>query len=462
MEIEDARAQVVLPHRHRPLRIAPARTRPMAHPLNVVAEPVLAAGIDAAPLSPGTVLRLGRRMILLSALSQNIGTGLMFGSFGTLVVDIERKMEVERGLSTAGAALVILTIGAIAPFLGVLMRKFGLRALMMTGALLCGSGYLAAALATNIVALLLAYALLVGPGIAMLGIAVPTSLVANWFVLGRGKAIGIVNMPIAVALVPPVTAALLPWLGLSGVYLVLAGTSVLLIPGLFWVIDHPERIGLKPHGEAPEATFDAAAKPIGAGALIRTGDYWLLGLAAAILGGGGATLATHIMPMAIGEGTAPALAALLISVLGASGVAGSLLYGMLADKIGGGRALALNAAIQAVLWCVLLVPMAFPLRLLLAALIGINAGGMMSTLGTAMSQRFGAAALGSALGLWSLMNLPFTVGMPPFAGALYARSGGYGIAFQVQITLFLVAAALATLAARRAAQSGLISSPASG
>ena len=60
------------------------------------------------------------------------------------------------------------------------------------------------------------------------------------------------------------------------------------------------------------------------------------------------------------------------------------------------------------------------------------------------------------------MNLPFTVGMPPFAGALYARSGGYDIAFQVQIMLFLLAAAFAKLAARRAAQSCLISSPASG
>ena len=413
-------------------------------------EPTLAiAGIAADPLSPGIVLRLGRRMILLSALSQNVATGFMFGSFGTLVVDIERKMHVERGLSTAGAALVILAIGAIAPFLGAAMRRFGLRMLLVTGAVLCASGYLAAALATNITALLLAYALLVGPGIAMLGIAVPTSLVANWFVLGRGKAIGIVNMPIAVALVPPITAALLPQLGLSGVYLLLAAASALLIPGLLFVIDHPERLGLRAHGETPAQAAEVAPPAMSALALVRTGDYWLLGLAAAILAGGGATIATHIMPMAMGEGTAPALAALLISVLGASGVAGSLLYGLLADRIGGGRALSINAALQVIFWCGLLVPMPFALRLVLAALIGINSGGMMSTLGTAMSQRFGAAALGGALGLWSLMNLPFTVGMPPLAGTLYARTGGYSVAFAVQIGLFAVAAIFATIAARR-------------
>jgi predicted MFS family arabinose efflux permease len=419
--------------------------------VGIVPEPVLAAaGVAADPLSPGIVLRLGRRMIVLSALSQNVASGLMFGSFGTLVVDIERKMHVDRGLSTAGAALVILAIGAIAPFLGAAMRRFGLRALLMTGALSCSLGYLVAALATNITLLLLAYALLVGPGIALLGIAVPTSLVANWFVLGRGKAIGIVNMPIAVALVPPITAALLPKLGLSGVYMGLAALSAILIPALLWVVDHPEKVGLRPHGEAPGTAIQAQSSPISALALVRTGDYWLLGLAAAMIAGGGATIATHIMPMAIGEGTAPALAALLISVLGASGVAGSLLYGMLADRVGGGRALAINAALQVALWCGLLISMPFALRMVLAGLIGINAGGMMSSLGTALSQRFGAAALGAALGLWSLMNLPFTVGMPPLAGALYARSGGYSVAFSVQIALYAAAAMLAMFAARRA------------
>lgn len=401
------------------------------------------------PRAAGGTLRLGRRMILLSALSQNAASGLMFGSFGTLVVEIERRMQVDRGLSTAGASLVILAIGLIAPFIGALLRRFGIKRILIAGAALCGSGYLAAAFAANIYTLLASYALLVGPGIALLGIAVPTSLVANWFVTGRGRAIGLVNMPVAVATVPPIMAFVVPAFGLTGSYLLLAILSFLLIPALLLVIDHPGQVGLRAHGDDTEQPVGELV-PQAAPRVVRTIDYWCIGLAASMLAGGGASLVTHLMPMAIGEGIRPELAAVLLSVLGGSGIIGSVLYGSLADRLGGSRALGLNAAIQAVLWIGMLMPMDFLPRLLLTAAIGVNAGGMISSLGTALSQRFGAAALGGAMGFWSLMNLPFSVGMPPLAGILYALYGGYTVAFSVQIGLFVTAALLAAVAARRA------------
>jgi len=380
-------------------------------------------------------------MVLLAALSQNVATGSMFGSIGALVVPIEQRMDVDRALGSAGGSLVILAIGLIAPFLGRLIMRFGLRRLMIAGALFCAGGYAAASLATNVWLLLLCYGLLIGPGVALLGVAVPTTLVANWFVTGRGKAIGIVNMPIAVALVPPIIAVLLPRFGLDGIYRVLAMGSLLLVPALFWVIERPEHLGMQPHGQGGGASIEAGSA-MSATALLRTGDYRRLALAAAMMGGGGALVATHIMSFAMGEGVAAPLAALLLSFVGAAGVLGSLAYGMLADRFGGRRALAVNALCQALLWAGLLIPMAYVPRAVLVALIGINAGGMITSLGTALSQRFGTAALGGALGLWSLLNLPFTVGMPPLAGFLFERLGGYEAAFAVQIALFLLAALL--------------------
>jgi len=394
-------------------------------------------------------LRIGRRMILLAALSQSVATGFMFGSFGAFVVPIEERMGVDRSLSAAGASLVILAIGLIAPFLGAAMRRFGLRPLLLIGALLCAAGYAGAAVSTTILPLLLCYGLLVGPGVALLGLAVPTALVANWFVAGRGRAIGIVNMPVAVAIVPTIIAQLLPRIGLDGTYLVLAGCTLLLVPALFLVVDHPERRGLKAHGHDDAAPEQGGGLPVPAAALVRTGDYWRVALAAAIIAGGGATLATHILPFAIGEGVDPALAAVLLALLGGAGVFGSLAYGMLSDRLGGQRALALNATIQSVLWFSFLMPLPFALRALLVVLIGLNAGGMIASVGTALSQRFGAVALGGALGLWSFISLPFTVGMPPLAGLLFERLGGYEAAFMVQIGLFIVAALLAGLSLGR-------------
>lgn len=400
--------------------------------------------------SPEAV-RLSRRMVTIAAVSQNVAIGLTFGSFGTLVVGIERTMHVGRGLSTLGAALAILTMGLLSPFLGALMQRFGLRTLLMAGAVATAVGYAVAATATGIVGLLLAYAVFIGPGIALLGMAVPSALVANWFVAGRGRALGIVNMPLVVAALPPIAAMLMLSFGLRGTYITLAVIAVALVPLLLLVIDKPEQVGLTARGGG--GTHDGPGEPaMGIGALIRTRDYWLLGGAAAILGGAGASLATHIVALAIGQGVAPPLAATLLSVLGGAGVLGSLGYGSLADRIGGWRALSLNAAIQAVLWLGLLVPMAFPLRMLLVAAIGLNSGGMVASIVTAYSQRFGPASIGGALGLWSLVSLPFTVAMPPLTGALYVAAGNYGLAFSIQIALFCVAAVAPWLGSFRRAK----------
>lgn len=404
--------------------------------------------LSASTMGPGTTatgtdspeaVRLSRRMVAIAALSQNIAVGLTFGSFGTLVVAIERTMHVGRGLSTLGAALAILTMGLLSPFLGALMHRFGLRKLLIAGAVFTAAGYAAAAAATGIVSLLLAYAVFIGPGIALLGMAVPSALVANWFIAGRGRALGIVNMPLVVAALPPLAAIMMLSFGLRGTYCALAAIALALVPLLLLVIDKPEQAGLtaRGHGGAHDGPREPA---LGIGALVRTRDYWLLGGAAAVLGGAGASLATHIVPLAIGQGVAPSLAATLLSVLGGAGIAGSLGYGTLADRIGGWRALSLNAAIQGVLWLGLLVPMAFPLRMLLVAAIGVNAGGMVASIVTAYSQRFGPASIGGALGLWSLVSLPFTVAMPPLTGALYVAAGNYGLAFSIQIALFGVAA----------------------
>ena len=400
------------------------------------------------PDSPAAV-RMSRRMLLIAAICQNIAVGLTFGSFGTLVVAVERTMHVDRGLSTLGAALAILTMGLLSPFLGGLMGRFGLRALLIAGALATAAGYGVAAVSTGIVGLLLAYAILIGPGIALMGLAVPSALVANWFIAGRGRAIGIVNMPVVVATLPPIAAVMVLSLGLRGTFVVLALIALALVPVLLLVVDKPQDVGLAARGQGGD--HDGPHEPaIGTGGLLRSRDFWLLGGAAAILGGGGASLATHIVPLATGQGVAPSLAATLLSVLGGAGILGSLGYGVIADRVGGWRALSANAAIQAVLWAGLLVPMAFPLRFLLVAAIGINSGGMVASIGTAFSQRYGTASLGGALGLWSLVSLPFTVALPPLTGALYAASGSYGQGFSVQIALFAVAAVAPWLGAYRA------------
>jgi predicted MFS family arabinose efflux permease len=390
---------------------------------------------------------LAWRMVIIACLAQNTAVGMMVGSFGTLVESVEAKMGVDRELSSLGLPLAAIGMALLSPVVGSLSARLSLRWIMILGAIMNASGYGVLAGAKTITANLLAYGLLVGPGLALLGTVAPSTLVSRWFVVHRGRGLGIVNTPLFTMVTPLGVIILLRHGGLSLAYSTMASLFLALLVPLWFVVDYPPSAG-DPTGE--DLGAETAHNPgFSTAELLRSGRFWVLILAVASIGTGAAIMYTHLVPMTIGWGLDATHAALLIGVMGGAGILGSIVFGWIADKVGGGWATAINCMAQAVLWTILLLQPTYPLLLLLIAMIGVGLGAIAATIGVALSELFGPASFGRGYGLSGLITLPFIACAAPLAGVVFGRTGSYAGVLILQVGIFVAGAILALTMLRR-------------
>lgn len=372
----------------------------------------------------------------IAALAQNVATGLTFGSFGTMILAIESDYGGSRSQSSLALSLAVVTLSLTGMLVGRVLDRLNLRALMIAGALLCATGFAAAALVRTPSALLIVYTLLVGPGTAMLGVLPSMTLATRWVPeTMRGRALGFVNMPVMVMIVPLVIAPVLASHGPRTVYGLLMLVDLAIVPLLFLVRN----------GEA-DAPLSAHAST-STRAILRRPTFWALTLAIGLVTGAGTMKLAHFIPLLVDQGRTFAEANMLLALSGGTGLIGSLAFGWLADRIGGPRALALNAAVQAIVWMIFLAPVTLPILTLDAIIVGACGGGVQGAFGVAVATLFGARAFGRAFSLFQLSTLPFLFGLTPLASVLFERSGSYDLPMAITIAcLALSSLVLFTLA----------------
>lgn len=193
---------------------------------------------------------LGWRMVALGFLAVNLAIGSTFGSFGVLIKPVAADFGASRGLASLGIAIILLLMGLSGPLLGVALRHLRIRTVMIAGALLMAAGFLLASRAPGI-DLSVCHSLVAGSGCALLGIIPSSTLVTNWFVARRGLAMGLISVPLIVALAPPAVAWLIEWRDWRFALVMQAVAVLLLLPFLLLVVDRPEDIGQRSLGALP-------------------------------------------------------------------------------------------------------------------------------------------------------------------------------------------------------------------
>ena len=107
---------------------------------------------------------------------------------------------------------------------------------------------------------LLGFSVIGGAGCAALGVIPATTLASNWFVARAGLAIGLVNLPLFVAVTPPVVAWIVGAPRLARCALdAMAALIVAMLPLLRLVVSRPEDVGQRALGA------EAVAARTGAG-----------------------------------------------------------------------------------------------------------------------------------------------------------------------------------------------------
>src|SRR5579862_2248334 len=173
-------------------------------------------------------------------LSHNVPIGSIFGTSGVLLIPLQERLQVSRGLVSIGVPMVMVGSAVLAAVAGELAARYTLRRLMALSGLLLSLAWLILAFSHSYGAFLLAYGLCLGPAMAIAGSVLPPTIVTRWFQRNRGLAIGIVHLPIVITVLPIVASLVIQRFGITTLFIALALFAALtMVPAAFGLLEYP-------------------------------------------------------------------------------------------------------------------------------------------------------------------------------------------------------------------------------
>ena len=384
----------------------------------------------------GSEFRLGWTVILSAAVGVGLGiTGLPIYTTGQFIMPLGAAFGWSREAAAGG--LIFLTIGSVlmAPIIGALIDRFGVRRIAMTAQLGLCLGYFGLTLNSGSLA-----AYYVGWGIlAVLGAGtspiVWTRAVISWFERGRGLALGITLCGTGIVAVvgPGIIGSIIAAHGWkAGFYALSAAQIVIGWPLVFAFLKVREQAGPTVAG----AIFLRGATV--AEAMVSS-QFWLLIIAFALISIVIGGLIVSLPAMLADRGLALDQASYDLSLLGFAIIAGRLSIGWLVDWLSA-RVVAPVYILLPALSCVLLAHgTASTLAILL---IGLASGAEVDLAAYLVSRYFGMRNYAKIYG-WILAVFSAGVGTGPvFAGWVHDTTGTYVAALYTFAIMVVVATAL--------------------
>jgi len=343
--------------------------------------------------------------------------------------------------------ITLFASGLIAPFVGAIADRVGVRPLMIIGFLLLSAGNFFYSKIGSMNDIYLIH-LVLATSLACSGLVINVMLVSKWFVRKRGVALGITvaGTSLGNAALPQLNAWLVAEFGWRTAFVYTSVVPLLLIPLVLFVVrEKPEDIGLVALG-AEEG--GAAAAPAFNGMRYRdalgTRSFWILASIAMLTFYSILALLSHLFLHMREQGFEPQVAASGLTVLFLLGLGGKLLSGVLADMLGRRSVFVGTLAIMCTgAW--LLISTNELTFWPAIVLLGGGWGGLYTLLQLLAADTFGVRDLGKILGTITVLDT-FGGGMGPFlTGVMYDRFGSYTIPFTVIAVLVSIALLLSLL-----------------
>ena len=378
--------------------------------------------------------------------------------FNPVLGAFTQSLEFEFGWSRAAIASAIsvgsLLGGIAAPWSGAIIDRWGSRWVIAV----CGTGMAIACISLSTIdslwQLILFYG--IGRALSMGGMQASSYItVSNWYIkkralvasiVGVGQRLGMATLPLAVALTIQFTDSWRnAWVILS-VLLLMA-----FLPALLFMRRRPEDIGLLPDDEVQLPQDNSTNQlPTTVLELDRTSSftlrealhlkaYWLVGIALSITMMTSGSINFHQIPYLIEHGLRPGEAALVITVWSIMGAAGSLLGGIIAQRITMRRTMIATLILMAL--TIPLLARATTLRdgMLYALTNGLAFGAHVTFMQVIHADYFGRFHVGKIRGSFQPIQLGMNALGPPVIGIWYDRLGSYDGVFIVFVSMFLIA-----------------------
>jgi MFS family permease len=363
------------------------------------------------------------------------GVRLSFTVFFVALID-------EFGWSRADTSLIFSTsmiVFAIASTLtGIALDRWGVRRTFGVGAVILSAGLLMSSRVDSIMQLAVAYGLVSGLGITMLGLGPQASLLARWFRRRRGMAIGIAfaGTGIGSLLIVPGVESIITNFGWRTAYVVLAGLTVVTIPLIVFLLRlNPEDKSLLPDGLSIEQYNHHQMnleKKWDFNQAIRTPSFWLMMVTAMGAIGPVRMLTVHQLARIVQVGFERNFAAKVVGFSGVFAALAFILLGSISDKIDRRLLYMLGSfcLIGAIfLLGILDTPDQVEIVWVYAVLLGFGEGSRASMVTAVASDLFPGKALGAVNGA---VGAFFAIGaaiMPWLAGLFFDLQATYRTGF---------------------------------
>lgn len=415
---------------------------------------MLKSGLSNDRTYPAPRVFYGWWIVMAAFLNLFFSTGVIYYGFPVFYPALVASLGFSRAQVTQGFLLGFIVVGLPFGYLaGVLIDCIGARRVILYGVGFLGVPLILMGFMTTFweyQALCLIEVL----GYVLAGPIANQVLIAQWFRLRRGRAMGYAYLGLGLGgvVAPPVANLLIRTFGWRhAIETVGALILIVLFPlGLLVTRSAPSEMGLLPDGVAPsstEALAQGGAPSMGIGAAIRTSNFWLILIGSMLVVGAINAVIQHFILFLEDDGYSRATAAQYLSALLASSLAGRVLVGYLADRFQKKNAMALfYLAIGAS------IPLLFlagqpAMAWSFAGIFGFAMGADYMLIPLVTAECFGLGSLGKLL---AALIMGYSVGQwlaPWMAGRLFDAHHNYDLAWKI-IAIAGVLGALAIYAVK--------------
>ncbi|MEQ8486098.1 MAG: MFS transporter [Pseudomonadales bacterium] len=375
-------------------------------------------------------------VVAYTLLMQAVTVGVLIYCFALFALPWLAEFEAPRRDVMVAISLLQVGMGVVSPFAGRAMDALPMRVLVTAGALSMAVGLWLASHAQALWQILLIYALLFPPALALTGTLASQTLVARWFRDRRGLAIGIsaTGTNLGGMVFPFLVAGWLVASGWRDTLVWLAVLGLLLVVPLGWLVLAREPRAAAA-GAAP-AAGQVAPRAWRTREILTTRLFWIPVAGMLPLQTAFGAVQFNLGAYAADAGYTSDQAANLIALCSLCMIGGKFLFGGLGDRLDHRWLYWLAAASMSLGLLLLRGAPALPLLTLAVACVGLAGGGILPMLGLVFGARFGVEAFGRVMGL-VMLTITFGAVGPVAAGWVYDVTGSYDVAFLMFVGLFL-------------------------
>jgi len=361
-------------------------------------------------------------------------------SFGVFFPALIEEFKWNRQNLAGAFSLYTFIYSFLGILLGRLTDRFGPRIVLLCGSVCLGLGI---GLISQVKApwhLYVVYGFLASWGMSAAYITA-SPLVVKWFIEKRGLAVGIAQsgLGVGIIVVPPVAGAMISALGWQKA-IILLGLSVfaVLFTTAFFLISHPEKVGLLPDGRKPTPPGGRPSSGMKnifqevnwtAAEAIHTRSFWVLTALFFCTWLLVFLPLVHLVIFALDIGLSQNSALVALGFLGGSSTIGRLTMGYVSDRIGRKRTLGLNLALQVFSWLWILSTSSAWMLITFAVFFGFSYGGLSAIFPAIVGDYFGRLRAASVIGaIFTIAGVAAAFG-PIVGGYIHDLTHSYQLAF---------------------------------